>query len=261
MRIAAAFLFLILFATIACAAVTGREVQYEAEGISLKGYLAYDDAKEKRPGILVVHEWWGHNKYARHRAEMLAGLGYVALAVDMYGEGKTAETPDAAGTMAGAVMKNPSTMKTRFLAALDFLKQQENVDPAKLGAMGYCFGGGVVLAMARQGVDLQGVVSFHGSLASTASGTPEKIKARILVCNGADDKFVSADDIKKFKADMKTAKADMTFINYPGSLHAFTNPEATENGKKFNMAIAYNEKADKKSWSDMQAFFKRVFGK
>jgi dienelactone hydrolase len=242
--------------------IQGKQVEYSADGVTLKGYIAYDDrATGKRPGVLVVHEWWGHNEHARKRAEMLAELGYVALAVDMYGDGKQADHPEDAGKFAGEVMGNMPAMKARFMAALDFLRKHESVDPTRIGAIGFCFGGGVVLGMAREGMDLKGVVSFHGSIATETPAAKGKVKAKILVCNGADDKFVSAEAIKDFKKEMRTAGADFTFIDYPDAVHAFTNPAATGLGKKFGMAIAYNEKADKKSWEDMRRFFERVFTK
>ena len=257
------FLALVLMGVvISRAAVVGKPVEYAAGGVTLKGYIAYDDKfTGKRPGILVVHEWWGLNDHARKRADMLAELGYVALAVDMYGDGKQADHPDDAGKFAGEVMKNMPVMKARFLAALDLLKQSEVVDPANIGAIGYCFGGGVVLGMAREGADLKGVVSFHGSLATQSPAQKGRVKAKILVCNGAADKFVSEESIKEIKAEMKAAKADFKLINYPDAIHSFTNPASTEMGKKFNLPLAYNEKADKKSWADMQEFFKRVFKK
>jgi dienelactone hydrolase len=248
--------------TISRAAVVGKPVEYAADSVTLKGYIAFDDKfTGKRPGILVVHEWWGHNEYARKRADMLAELGYVALAVDMYGDGKQANHPDDAGKFAGEVMKNMPAMKARFLAALTLLKESEDVDPANIGAIGYCFGGGVVLGMAREGADLKGVVSFHGSLATQSPAQKGRVKAKILVCNGAADKFVSEESIKEIKAEMKAAKVDFKFVNYPDAIHSFTNPASTELGKKFNLPLAYNEKADKKSWADMQEFFKRVFKK
>ena len=258
-----ALLVLVLSTVIASrAAIVGKPVEYSAGGDTLKGYVAYDDKfKEKRPGILVVHEWWGNNDYSRRRANMLAELGYVAFAVDMYGNGRLADNPGDAGKLAGEVGKNIPLMVARFTAALDELKKNDAVDASRIGAIGYCFGGGVVLNMARQGLDLKGVVSFHGSLATQSPAEKGKVKARILACNGADDKFTSAANIKDFKGEMKAAGVDLKFINYPGSLHAFTNPDATELGKKFNMPIAYNEKADKKSWADMQDFFKKVFKK
>jgi dienelactone hydrolase len=261
MRSAVLVLLLIVVAS-SRSAVVGKAVEYTANGVTLKGYIASDDRfKEKRPGVLVVHEWWGMNDYTRTRADMLAELGYVALALDMYGEGKQADHPEDAGKFSSEVMQNMPAMQARFLAAMDVLKKNEHVDSTRIGAIGYCFGGGVVLTMARSGADLKGVVSFHGSLASPAHAQKGKVKAHILVCNGADDKFISEEDIKDCKEEMKSAGADFKFINYPGAIHAFTNPAATENGKKFNMAIAYNENADKKSWNEMKEFFKRVFKK
>ncbi|MEK9136556.1 MAG: dienelactone hydrolase family protein [Bacteroidota bacterium] len=199
MRIALFVLVLMSVGT-SHAAVVGKAVEYSADGVTLNGYITYDDKlKDKRPGVLVVHEWWGHNEYARKRADMLAELGYVALAVDMYGDGKQANHPDDAGKFAGEVMKNMPSMKARFMAGMEFLKKAEHVDPARIAAIGYCFGGGVVLAMAREGADLRGVVSFHGSLATQSPAAKGKVKAKILACNGADDKFISDDDIKNFK--------------------------------------------------------------
>ncbi len=256
------FVLMLMSVVASRAGVVGMQVEYSADSVMLKGYIAYDDAiKDKKPGVLVVHEWWGNNEYVHKRADMLAALGYVALAVDMYGDGKQAGHPDDAGKFAGEVMKNMPVMKARFNAGLDLLKLHEAVDPARIGAIGYCFGGGVVLGMARDGANLKGVVSFHGSLATQSPAEKGKVKAKILVCNGEDDKFISADDIKNIKAEMKSAKVDFTFVNYPGAIHAFTNPGATETGKKFGLGIAYNEKADKKSWVEMQEFFKKVFKK
>ena len=244
------------------AGVVGKEVTYTADSLTMKGYLAYNDSiKDKRPGVLVVHEWWGHNDYARKRATMLAELGYVALAVDMYGNGRLANHPDDAGKFASEVMSNMPAMKARFMAAMGLLMKDEHVDPTQLSAIGYCFGGGVVLTMAREGADLKAVVSFHGSLSTQNPAEKGKVKAKILVCNGADDKYTPADGIKKFKNEMKSAGVDFKFVNYPGAIHGFTNPAATELGKKFNMSIAYNENADKKSWDEMQKLFKKVFKK
>ncbi len=245
--------------TSAHAKVVGKNVDYTSGGVTLKGYLAYDeDVKGKRPGVLVVHEWWGHNEYARKRVRMLAELGYTALAVDMYGDGKQAMHPDDAGKFSSEVMKNFDTAKARFEAAEDFLKKQPTVDPARIGAIGYCFGGAVVLNMARQGADLKAVASFHGNLSAVKPAEAGKVKAKIRVYNGADDKFIPAEAIEAFKKEMTDAKADFKFINYPGAVHSFTNPEATELGKKYNLPLAYNEKADKESWADMTQFFKDI---
>jgi dienelactone hydrolase len=256
-------LVLMLFAAVAAqAGVVGKEVSYTADSLTMKWYLAYDDKfTGKRPGILVVHEWWGNNDYSRHRAEMLAKLGYVALAVGMYGNGKLADNPNDASKLATEVMSNMAVMKARFMAAMGFLKADEHVDPAQVAAIGYCFGGGVVLAMAREGTDLKAVVSFHGNLTTQHPAEKGSVRAKILVCNGAADKFASPDVIKKLKEEMKAAGADFKFVNYPGALHSFTNLASTELGKKFNMPIAYNKKADKQSWAEMQKLFKKVFKK
>jgi dienelactone hydrolase len=228
----------------------------------MKGYLAYDESiTGKRPGVLVVHEWWGLNDYARKRARMLAELGYTALAVDMYGDGKQAMHPDDAKAFSSELMKNFDVGKARFVAAMEFLKQQASVDPSRIAAIGYCMGGGIVLNMARQSVELKGVASFHGSLTAVKPAQPGVIKAKILVLNGGADKFITPEQIEAFKQEMKEAGADFQFISYPGALHSFTNPEATELGKKFDMPVAYNAKADKESWDEMKNFLSTIFKK
>ncbi len=242
------------------AGVQGREVVYSSNGDTLIGYLASDAGKSgKRPGVLVVHEWWGHNEYARKRAEMLAELGYTALAVDMYGNGQQAHHPEDAGKFATAVFQNFEQAKARFLAALNLLKQDPTVDTSKIAAIGYCFGGGIVLNMARQGLDLDGVVSFHGNLSAVQPAEKGKVKAAVLVCNGADDPFVTAEQIEAFKKEMDAAGVDYEFKNYEGALHSFTNPAADSVGPKFELPLAYNKAADEQSWADMQAFFQRIF--
>ena len=259
-RILIATVAFLLSASLAQAAVQGKEVDYSAEGVTLKGYFAYDDAVEgRRPGILVVHEWWGHNEYARKRALMLAELGYTALAVDMYGDGKQANHPDDAGKFAGEVSKNMPVAKARFLAALDLLKSDPTVDADKIAAIGYCFGGGVVLSMARMGVDLKGVVSFHGSLGTENPAQPGTVKARVLVCHGAADSFVTPQQIEDFKKEMGSAGVDYSFIAYEGAAHSFTNPDADRYAKEFGLGVGYNAAADQKSWVDMQEFFKKIF--
>ena len=264
MIILAGFTALVLAAGSAGAApkIEGKAVEYTAGGVTLKGYLAYDEnVKGRRPGILVVHEWWGQNEYVRKRARMLAELGYTALALDMYGEGKIASHPDDAGKFASEVMKDFPVAKDRFLAAMEFLKKQPTVDPGRIAAIGYCFGGGVVLNMARHGVDLRGVASFHGSLAVIKPEKPVPIKAAVRVYNGADDKFIPAEAIEALKKEMAEQKVDFKFVNYPGAVHAFTNPDATELGKKFNIPIAYNADADKGSWEDMKGFLAMILKK
>lgn len=237
-----------------------REVTYEANGITMRGYLAYNKrASERRPGVLVVHEWWGQNEYARKRARMLSMLGYVALAVDMYGGGATASHPDDAAAFAGAVKKDLAGARTRFEAALEFLRQQPQVDPEKVAAVGYCFGGGIVLSMARMGVDLDAVVSFHGSLSTASPAQEGVVKARVLACHGAKDPLVSEDDVAAFHKEMSRAKVDYKFIVYPDAVHAFTNPEADLLGQKFSLPIAYDKWADQSSWESMRQFLEESF--
>jgi dienelactone hydrolase len=255
-----AILTLILVSSVTHAEIIGKVVEYTANNVALKGYIVYDNAlKEKRPAVIVVHEWWGVTDYPKKRAEMLASLGYVAFAVDMYGSGKVADNPGDAQKFAGESMKDLSLLKAKFVAAIELLKKNEHVDSTRIAAIGYCYGGGVVLNMARAGVDLKGVVSFHGSLATTTPAEKWNVKAKILVCNGGADKFISENDIKNFKQEMKAAGADFKFLSYKGALHAFTNPAATELGKKFNMPIAYNKVGDKKSWEEMRRFLKAIF--
>ncbi len=237
-----------------------NDVAYTSNGTTLKGFLAYDKNKEgKRPGIIVVHEWWGQNQYPRDRAVMLAKLGYIALAVDMYGDGKTAEHPDDAGKFAMAVMQKMDTAKARFNAGLKFLKEQPQTDTNKIAAIGYCFGGGIVLRMALAGDDLDGVVSFHGDLPTDKVNNPDQVKAKILVCNGADDPFNPKEKIEGFKKAMDEAGVNYEFINYPGAVHGFTNPDADSLGKKFNLPLAYNKEADEKSWNEMKSFLNDIF--
>lgn len=254
------FLFFLVYSGMAISAVVGEEVDYRDGTTVLKGYLAYDNASSKRrPGILVVHEWWGHNAHARNRARMLAKLGYTALAVDMYGDGKQANHPKDAGRFASAISGNMKLAKARFMAALNLLNKHATVDKNRTAAIGFCFGGGIVLNMARQGLDLDGVVSFHGSITTTSPAKKGVVKARILVLNGADDPFTTDGDIEKFKKEMTSAGVNYRFVNYPGARHSFTNPEADRLAKKFNLPLGYNSKADKQSWKEMQKFFKEIF--
>ena len=237
-----------------------QEVTYLSDTTSLKGYLVYENnVKGKRPGVLIVHEWWGLNDYARSRARMLAELGYTALALDMFGEGKTATHPEDAQKFASEIFSNLKVGEERFMAAYDFLKSQQTVDQNNIAAIGYCFGGGIVLHMASIGTDLKAVASFHGSLQAIIPPKEGIIKAFLLVCNGADDPFTTKEQIETFKQEMDSAKVQYEFINYEGAVHSFTNSGADSMGKKFNMPMAYNEKADKDSWQQMQKVFKQVF--
>jgi dienelactone hydrolase len=239
----------------------GEEVSYSTDSTAMKGYLAYDRAFEgKRPGILVVHEWWGHNDYTRERAEMLAALGYTALAVDMYGDGKQADHPEDAGKFSGMVMSNIEEAKARFNAAMELLKSQPTVDSSQIAAIGYCFGGSVVLTMANAGEDLDAVAAFHSGVQLPIMPSKD-IKARILVCNGAADPFVSEESVAAFKKAMDESGAIYEYIAYEGAQHAFTSQEADSLGQKFNLPLAYQEKADKASWQELQDLLNETFNK
>ena len=240
--------------------IVGEPVTYSADSINMQGYLATNvNDSTKRPGVLVVHEWWGHNEYAQTRAAMLADLGFVALAVDMYGDGKQASHPDEAGEFVSMVMSNVEGARARFEAALETLKSHPNVDPEKIGAIGYCFGGSVVLSMANAGYDLDAVASFHGGLGLPIMPEPGSVKAKVLIANGAEDKFISEQQINDYKAAMDAAGADYKFINYKGAVHSFTSKKADELAKQFGMPIAYNAAADSASWEEMKILFEEAF--
>ena len=238
--------------------VKEEKVNYEINGVKYIGYVYYDESqKGKRPAIIVVHEWWGLNEYIRGRAKMLAELGYIAMAVDMYGNEKTVEDPASAQGLATPFYKDPSLAKTILDPAIDLLKTFPQTDDSKMGAIGYCYGGFVVLNAAKLGSDLKGVASFHGGL-SGAKPIKDAMKAKVLVCHGADDPFENP-NVEEFKKQMDEIGADYTFLVYPGATHAFSNPNATAKGEKYNMPIKYNEAADKASWNEMKAFFKKIF--
>ena len=242
------------------AEIHSEVVNYQIAGQPYQGYLSYDAAiKGKRPGVIVVHEWWGHNAYARKRADMLANLGYTAFALDMYGAGKLAEHPKEAKKFMQDTLVDMKVAEERFITALRLLQKQPTVDAEKIAAIGYCFGGGTVLHMARVGTKLAGVVSFHGSLSTKVPAQTGRIKARMLVLNGAEDPFVTPEQISAFKLEMKNADAELDFVNYPGVKHSFTNPEADNFGKRFDMPLVYNAVADNDSWQRMQDFFRQIF--
>jgi dienelactone hydrolase len=241
------------------AGIVTREVSYPAGSVTARGFLALPEDGGKHPGVLVVHEWWGLNDYARKRAEQLAALGYVALAVDMYGDGKVAGHPKDAGSFAAAVMKDLPEARRRFEGALAFLAKQPGVDPDKIAAIGYCFGGGLVLQMACEGVPgLKAVASFHGSLGAEV---PQGVKptARMLVCHGAEDNFIPSGVLEAFPSRMKAAGVDLEFHSYPGAKHGFTNPDADKVAKEFDLNVAYDAKADAESWKALQKFLKKSF--
>ncbi|MGE8176661.1 dienelactone hydrolase family protein [Pseudomonas fluorescens] len=257
---------LVLFALsgLSQAAIKTQEIPYKsADGTEMIGYYAYDDSIQgARPGVVVVHEFWGLNDYAKRRARDLAGLGYSALAIDMYGKGKNTEHPNDAMAFMNEALKNSATASARFNAGLDLLKKQPQTDPKKLAAIGYCFGGGIVLDAARQGAPLAGVVSFHGVLATSTPATPGSVKAKVLVEHGALDSMITADQVAAFKTEMDKAGADYKFVSLKGAKHGFSNPDADRlsHGDHGGPDIGYNKAADESSWADMKAFLKKIFG-
>lgn len=233
------------------------EISYEIDGKKYLGFVSYKkDQHGKRPAILVVHEWWGLNDYSRLRAKQLAELGYIAMAVDVYGNGATAEDPASAQALAMPFYNDPSLSKKRLEPAINFLKGYPQTDASEIAAIGYCFGGYVALNAAKLGADLKGVVSFHGGL--TGAKPSENMKTKFLVCHGGNDQMENS-HVDSFEKEMDAAGANYTFKIYPGASHAFSNPNATAKGEKFNMPIKYNAAADSASWNDMKEFFKTLF--
>ena len=236
-----------------------ENISYKIDSLTMDGYIVYNENIEgKRPAVLVVHEWWGLNDYVKKRARQLAELGYIAMAVDMYGNGRRADNPVDAGKLAMPFYQNPVMTKAHFDAALKKLLTYKEVDTANIAGIGYCFGGGVLLNIARMGEPLKGLVSFHGSLVGTPADK-NLLRSKILVCHGGADNFVPDTEVAAFKKQMDSIDADYIFKTYPGATHAFTNPDATTLGKKFNMPIAYNAAADTASWNDMKQFFSTLF--
>lgn len=237
----------------------GQDVTY-GDHPKMKGYIAQpNNVSDKVPGVIVVHEWWGHDAYCRKRADQLAGLGYVSLALDMFGDGKHTCHAKEAGEYAKQCTSNFEDAKGRFLKALETLKANPHCDNSKVAAIGYCFGGLIVLNMAREGLDLKGVASFHGALKGLTTAEKGKSKVKCLVCNGEADPLVKQEDIDAFKKEFDEAGIDYKFINYPGATHGFTNPEADAHGKENNLPLAYNQKADQESWNELVSFLKNVF--
>lgn len=243
------------------ASIKEEPVTYSIGNETMNGYIAYDEKLTgQRPVVLVVHEWWGLTDYPRTRAKQLAQLGYFAMAVDMYGGGKTARNPQEAQALVTPFYQNPQLAYTRLDAALAKAKTYAQADTGQTAAIGYCYGGYVVLNAAKLGADLDGVVSFHGGLGG-APANKDLLKAKILVCHGGADNFVPEAEIAAFRKSMDSIGADYQFKVYPGATHAFTNPEATEAGKRDNLPIAYNPAADTASWNDMRTFLAGIFGK
>ena len=261
MRCSALMAIGLLLAAAANGGVTEHEVDYTSGSVALKGSLVYDDVLSgRRPAVLVVHEWSGLNDHARHSARRLAEAGYVALVLDMYGEGKQAHHPKEALTLSMEIRTNMPLMQARFDAARNLLRSQPNVDPMRVGAIGYCFGGAVVLEMARAGEDLRGVVSVHGLLDTAAPAKAGAVRAEVLVLAGGADPYEPKDQVDALDRELKSAGARYKIVTYPGAKHSFTNPAATEyDGRKFNLPEdAYNADADKQSWTEILAFLERV---
>jgi dienelactone hydrolase len=250
-------LFLALAGTVSVhAKIVTQPVEYKQGDTTLEGYLAYDDSiSGKRPGVLVVHQWLGLTGYEKHRAEQLAGLGYVAFCADIYGKDARPKDASEAGLLAGKYKSDRALLRDRVNAALDVLEKNELVDPAHVAAIGYCFGGTTVLELARSGAALNGVVSFHGGLDSPTPADGKNIKCKVLVLAGADDPFQKPNDLTAFESEMRDNKVDWQIVFYGGAVHAFTQP----NPGFVNAGAKYNEKADKRSWQAMKDFFAEIF--
>lgn len=248
---------LMLLNVSAWADITTQTVEYRQGDTHLLGYLAYPkDGTVKHPGVLVVHEWQGLNDYARHRTEQLAELGYVALAADIYGDGRVAANTEEAAALSRLYKTDRMLLRARVNAALDTLKAQPNVDSNRLAAIGYCFGGTTVLELARSGAALAGVVSFHGGLDTPTPADARNIKAKVLALHGADDPFVPPEQVQAFEEEMRQGGVDWRLVIYGGAVHGFTNPA---NGTDNSKGVAYNSSADRRSWQQMQAFFAELF--
>jgi dienelactone hydrolase len=247
-----------LAALCAHAEVRTQSVAYKDGNVELQGLLAWDDTiSGKRPGVMVVHEWWGLNDYAKHRAEMLAKLGYVAFAVDMYGKGKVTNHPKQAGEWATQIQANQIEWQQRAAKGLAVLKHSELVDTSRMAAIGYCFGGSTVMQLAYAGADLRGVASFHGSLPAVTAEQMGNIKAKIFAATGNADAFVPPEQVAAFEAALDKAGADWYLVSYGGARHAFTNPDASSYGIE---NLRYDPEADRRSWAELQRFLGEIFG-
>lgn len=236
-----------------------NEVEYSTDSITMKGYLVHNkNTAEKRPGIIVIHEWWGHNDYVRERADMLAELGYTAMAIDMYGDGKQAAHPEDAGKFSRVVRNNVPLATARFDAALEVLKKHPSVDASQIAAIGYCFGGSMALTMANTGKDLDAVAAFHSGVKLPVMPN-DKLKAKVLVANGGADPFIPEETVEAFKAAMDSINADYEYIEFPEAQHAFTSKGADALGEKFNLPLKYNAEADAQSWQALKDLLNETF--
>lgn len=259
MRTLAFLLLFLVCGSSANAAVQSKVITYKHGNLECRGFLAWDDAIEgKRPGVLVVHEWWGLNEYARQRAQQLAKLGYVAFAADMYGEGKTVNHPQDAGKMAAAVRMNVQDWRKRAQAALNVLTSQPQCDSDNLAAIGYCFGGSTALQLAYTGANLKAVASFHGALPTATADEAKLVKPRILICHGGADTFIPEDAIKAFRGALDKAGKKYDFVSYPGVVHSFTVKDADSHNIP---GLKYDKHADEDSWARMTKLFAEQFGK
>lgn len=237
-----------------------RALTYEVNGEEFTGYIAHDDAVQgKRPGVLVVHEWWGHNEFARRQAEKLARAGYTAFALDMYGSGKVADHPDDASAFMQAATSNFEQVRDRFEKAWRILADHDTVDAGRIAAQGYCFGGAVVLNMARSGADLEGVVSYHGSLGGLVPVAAGEVTARVQVYTGGADNFVPPEQVAGFVQEMQTAGADLALVSFPGVKHSFMNPGADDFAEEFGMPLAYDAVAAARAWQGALDFYRAIF--
>jgi dienelactone hydrolase len=259
MKCLISILFLLVLSTNARASIRTETVEYKQDGAVLEGYLAYDDAiKGPRPGVLVIHEWWGINDYIKKRTEQLAQLGYIAFAADIYGKGLRAKTREEAMSLAGKYRSGSdrTLLRARAQAGLDTLKKNPLTDAKRVAAIGYCFGGTAVLELARSGADLAGIVSFHGGLDTPNTYDAKNIKGKVLALTGADDPNVKPEQVIAFEDEMRKAGVDWYLVAYGNAVHGFTNPS---NGADNSKGLAYNEKADKRSWRAMRDFFEEIF--
>ncbi|MGO8746662.1 MAG: dienelactone hydrolase family protein [Thermoguttaceae bacterium] len=256
MRIFALGVVMLMGTSTANAAVQTKAVEYKQRDTVLEGYLAWDDTTQgQRPGVLVVHEWTGLGEYAQARARQLAEMGCVALAIDMYGKGIRPKTPGEAAAQAGIYKKDRPLMRARALAGLEVLRTNPMCDPKRVAAIGYCFGGTCVLELARGGVELAGVVSFHGGLDSPTPADAKHIKCKVLVLHGGDDPHVPRKDVEAFEDEMRAGGVDWQLVVYGGAVHAFTNPGA---GNDKSRGVAYDAQADRRSWEAMKVFFAEI---
>lgn len=258
MRIAVFAILSLLFAAPVAAEIKTEVIEYQDGDTVLEGFAAWDTSKTdmKKPGVLVVHQWMGLTDYEKRRCRELAELGYVAFALDIYGKGVRPDNPQDAGAQAGKFKQDRELFRRRLTLGLEQLKSHPVCNSEKLAAIGYCFGGTGVLELARTGANVDGVVSFHGGLDSPTPEDGKNVKAKILICHGADDPFVPKDDIEAMIAEFNEADVDWQMISYSGAVHSFTQPMA---GNDNSRGAAYNEKADERSWKAMKTFFGELF--